>query len=328
VVEIGASLVGWPVLAATPMRRGGNNRIFLLSGIKDSAVLKFYPRQTEDPRDRLGQEFAALSFLSRNGIEAVPRPLGCDRLRSCAAYAWIEGTEPAPVVASDIDGLADFFIQLQALRDRDGVRSLVDASAACFSPAMVAEQVESRLARLRAAITPGTDVAEFVAVALQPAATAAVGRLRQSCQQAEADFSARLPRFLQALSPSDFGFHNALRRPDGRLAFIDFEYFGWDDPAKAVADVMLHAGMALPEPLARRYRSRVQTALQSSDPGFAGRLDLFLPSMVVLWSLIMLNEYLPERWARRALAGQNDAQTVVQARQLQKARDLLARKFQ
>ena len=40
----------------------------------------------------------------------------------------------------------------------------------------------------------------------------------------------------RALSPSDFGLHNALRGQDGQLRFVDFEYFGWDDPVKLVSD--------------------------------------------------------------------------------------------
>jgi Phosphotransferase enzyme family len=324
--EIGAALVGWPVLSATPLRRSGNNRIYLLTGAGNAAVLKFYPRQAEDPRDRLNQEFGALSFLNAHGVEAVPRALACDQATSAAAYSWIEGSEPSPTGPSDIDALADFFIGLQDLRSRDGAAALPQASASCFSPAMVVAQVEARLARLHAAIVPATEIAGFVVSDLQPAVAAAVGRLRDG-GGTRLEVSARLHRSLQALSASDFGFHNALRRPDGRLAFVDFEYFGWDDPAKAVADVMLHAGMALPDHLAQRYRVRVQAALQSSDPGFAARLDLYLPSMVVLWCLIMLNEFLPERWARRTLAGQSDARGAVQARQLQKARVLLSRKF-
>jgi hypothetical protein len=54
---------------------------------------------------------------------------------------------------------------------------------------------------------------------------------------------------------------------------------------------------------------------------------LYMPSMVVLWCLITLNEFLPERWIRRALAGQRGEQTLVQARQLQRARELLSREI-
>src|SRR5262245_33993756 len=106
--RIGADLLGRQVLSADPVRRGGNNRIFLLSGDDARAILKFYPLQQEDARDRLGQEFAALSFLQRCGVENVPRPLACDRARSCAVYEWIDGTVPDRCGAAEVDALADF----------------------------------------------------------------------------------------------------------------------------------------------------------------------------------------------------------------------------
>ena len=40
----------------------------------------------------------------------------------------------------------------------------------------------------------------------------------------------------KCLSPSDFGFHNVIVEKDKILRFIDFEYAGWDDPAKMVSD--------------------------------------------------------------------------------------------
>jgi Phosphotransferase enzyme family len=326
VLEIGTELVGWPVAAATPLRRGGNNRLYLLTGNGNAAVLKFYPLQSEDPRDRLGQEFAALSFLNKYGVACVPTPLAYNRGTSVAAYSWIEGVDPNPIGPTDVDTLADFFIALQELRGCSGAAELPPASASCFSPAMVAAQVEDRLARLSAAIISGTDVHDFAIGVLRPAAEMALAKLREGWGD-RFDFSALLEPARRALSASDFGFHNALRRADGSLAFLDFEYFGWDDPAKAVADVMLHAGMSLPNDLSLRYRARVEKALAASDPDFHDRLELYLPSMVVLWCLIMLNEFLPERWTRRALAGQRGEQSLIRARQLQKARELLSREI-
>src|SRR6185503_11886129 len=38
------------------------------------------------------------------------------------------------------------------------------------------------------------------------------------------------------LSPSDFGYHNAVLADDETVRFFDFEYAGWDDPAKLVCD--------------------------------------------------------------------------------------------
>ena len=58
-------------------------------------------------------------------------------------------------------------------------------------------------------------------------------------------FEERIPRTQQILSPSDLGFHNCIKGNDGLLTFIDFDYFGWDDPVKLTCDFLLHPGMVL-----------------------------------------------------------------------------------
>jgi hypothetical protein len=325
--DLASELVGWRVVGVNPVRRGGNNRVFQLVGRGARAILKIYPTQEEDPRDRLGQEFAALSFLAQAGIGEVPRPIACDRSRSCAVYEWIDGVPPNGVGAAEVDELADFFIRLQQLRDRPGAGDLAEGATPVLSPASVVEQLAQRLARLTSVISAGSEIAGFVEEALKPEIERAIEIVRRGCGAAGLDFAAPLPPALRVLSPSDFGFHNALRRPNGRLAFLDFEYFGWDEPSKAVADVMLHAGMSLTNDLAHRYRARVTAALEQTDPGFPARFALFFPALRAIWCLILLNEFLPERWARRVLAGVADDRAAAEARQLAKARYLLARSF-
>ena len=53
------------------------------------------------------------------------------------------------------------------------------------------------------------------------------------------DFNMELEEDEKIISPSDFGLHNAKLGEDGKLAFFDFEYAGWDDPAKTIADFFL-----------------------------------------------------------------------------------------
>jgi hypothetical protein len=327
IAEEASRLVGWPVLSAVPVRRGGNNRVFKLVGQESRAILKIYPTQKEDPRDRLGQEFVALSFLARHGVAEVPRPIASDPARNWAAYEWIDGVPPAEIGAAEVDELADFFVRLQTLRACEGAGALSEGATPALSLASVMAQLAGRLERLTAAIAPDSEVAQFVETSLRPAIDSALDQLRRGSAAAGLVSDASLPLRLRVLSPSDFGFHNALRRPSGRLAFLDFEYFGWDEPAKAVADVMLHAGMSLSRELALRYQKRVADALHSTDPGFPARFTLFFPALRAIWCLILLNEFLPERWARRVFAGTADNRAVAQARQLAKARDMLTRSF-
>jgi len=122
---------------------------------------------------------------------------------------------------------------------------------------MVAGQIGQRLERLREVIAPGTDVADFVAASLTPAAQDAVDRLRDACQAAGPAFAAPLPRHLQCAQPIGFRLPQCAAAARRQACFrVDFEYFGWDDPAKAVADVMRIPAWACP----RDWRSAIDHA--------------------------------------------------------------------
>ena len=104
-------------------------------------------------------------------------------------------------------------------------------------------------------------------------------------------FDSDLPRSDQLLSPSDFGSHNALRSGGERTTFIDFEYFGWDDPVKLVSDVYWHPGMSLNTPQRELWISKCLD-LFSRDASFSKRLNAYLPLYGIRWCLIILNVYL------------------------------------
>ncbi|MCK1359550.1 aminoglycoside phosphotransferase family protein [Bradyrhizobium sp. 199] len=320
-ISIGSRLSGTPVAAAQPARSGGNNRVFRLEMAEGPPLaLKQYP---SDGRDRLGQEYDALSFLSRHGIMSTPRPVAQDADTFCALYQWFEGE--AAVLhphEGDADQLADFLIELQKLRKAEGAQALRNASASIFSPEEAVAQYEQRLDGLRQASVDHADLRTFIDGSLVPSTAAAIRRLRRRYAELGRDPAADLAPAHRALSPSDFGLHNALRTEDGRLRFIDFEYFGWDDPVKLVSDTAIHPGSDLPEASANRLIERLSRAFEAGDDAFAIRRDVLYPVFGAIWCLIVLNAYLPESRSRRALAAQGGDLTVRLAGQLDKARRL------
>ena len=145
----------------------------------------------------------------------------------------------------------------------------------------------------------------FVSSTLQPLGQAVERRVRLAFG---AELESTLPREERCPSPSDFGFHNALRQPDGRLRFLDFEYAGWDDPAKTIIDFCNQPDLLLPDPLAAVFRERMlrrpvrsRAARAAHPPARAA-----LPAEV---GLHLLNAFLPGRGApdprpERSLAAQ------------------------
>jgi hypothetical protein len=124
------------------------------------------------------------------------------------------------------------------------------------------------------------------------------------------------------ISPSDFGFHNALAAGD-RLRFIDFEYAGWDDPAKMVCDFFCQP--AVPAPM-RFYESFARAVAEDmTDPArHLERFALLLPLYRLKWCCIMLNEFLPVGDQRRSFAREDEDQAQRRGRQLQKVREALS----
>ena len=65
----------------------------------------------------------------------------------------------------------------------------------------------------------------------------------------------------RCLSPSDFGFHNAILANDGRLRFIDFEYAGWDDPSKLICDFFCQPAVPAPPQAFDRFATAIAAEL-------------------------------------------------------------------
>ena len=257
---------------------GGNSRIYKLAG--------GYAGKSYFQPQRLAVEFRAMQFMWEHGIRSIPQPIAADE--RVAVYEFIEGTKPIPT-ATDIDSAVDFLNRLRGLSG-----NLPNAAEACFSVKEIIANIESRFSRLA-----GTEVIrEFEPL---------LDRVRRTPDSSAEE---------RILSPSDFGFHNALRRPDGSLVFLDFEYFGWDDPAKLVCDFLLHPAMDLPEELKRRFYQRFVT-----NKNLAKRVETVYPLFGLKWITIMLNEFVPGDLRRRRFAGN----PATQSAQLAKARRMLAR---
>ena len=310
--------LGRPALSVDRIGAGRNSRVFRVALADETVVVKFYRHDAGDTRDRLATEFGALRFLWDNGERAVPRPMADDPGRYCAIYEYIDGEAPdrAGIVTGDVDALVDFLARLQTLRTKPMSATLGPASEASFSLAAVATHVAARAERLRQGGGSDPQLRRWFADAFDPLMREVAAWYDPAVEEERQSGNSELARSRRTLSPSDFGFHNAIRRRDGSLAFVDFEYFGWDDPAKTVVDFLLHPGMTLSEALKRRFADRFLGAF-SFVPGLAARARIVYPMFGLKWCLILLNDFLPDR--------ATTASVDVRAAQLQKAGALVDR---
>lgn len=320
--DVVRALVGSQAEIEHLLAGGRNSRIYhVRSGSKEFA-LKQYPSRADDPRDRLSTEVGALNLMERHRIDVVPRVAGIDRERGFALLSWIDGVPVTEISAADVDAAVHFLAAIHAMRNTPWAKEQPSAAEACLSGAEIERQIWARLLRLQG-LRGEDDLARFIKDAFVPALEREANKAKSKTKTAGLDFAADLPQEWRSLVPSDFGFHNSLRRKDGSLAFVDFEYFGWDDPVKLSADIMLHPGKPLAPAQSRIFR-RLAVELYGVDPTFATRLGAHLPLFGLRWVLILLNEFIPERWQRRVLAGARQSWSDAKATQLALASEFLA----
>lgn len=275
-----------------------------------SVFVKRYFRHIDDPRDRLGTEFAVLTFLRENGLRCIPEPIARDDAEGIGVYEYIEAT---PLRSGDVsreDGLqlADLLVRMHRLRDAPKAAVLPAASDAAFSFRTYLERLQARLDRVRKADP-------FVEEQAAPAAADLRAWLESRAPELDVDVDTQTP--FRTLSPGDIGFHNALRRTDGSLAFVDFEYGGWDDAAHVIASACVPPGVPLPD---EDHLPVLRALLAGFDggPELAARVRLVYPLLALKWSLILLNELVGVDRERRRYAGAldeaADATQVIRAR--------------
>jgi hypothetical protein len=131
-----------------------------------------------------------------------------------------------------------------------------------------------------------------------------------------------VPPAERCLSPSDFGFHNALRCSDGNLTFLDFEYAGWDDPAKTVCDFFCQPQVPLPPHLSEECVTGMLAGLANSEASRC-RTGLLLGVYWLKWCCIMLNDFLAVGSRRRAFVGGEQGADERKRRQLDLVRQRL-----
>jgi hypothetical protein len=303
-------LIGKPIDAIAHTGNGGNSRIYKITAGNQTFALKRYPVIAQDARDRLNTERRALEFLAAENIKNVPK-----FITSHAPYALLEWIDGALVTApneKDIDAAVHFLAQIFSA-SKSAPHDLPLASEPCLSAADLLAHIHTRLKALKDVARSEPSLDHFLIGYVLPALVE-----REATARRNGNFATTLK--MPLLIPADFGFHNTLKKSDGSLIFLDFEYFGWDDPARLLADILLHPATALSESLKTRLYRGVMRHL---DTDAAARFTALYPLIGLRWALILLNEFLPERWQARAQArGEIDAHAAKQ-RQLKKAKHML-----
>jgi hypothetical protein len=322
-----ARVYGLHVWSVERTGKGKNSQVYrVVSGDNTAFIVKYYFRDKLDSRDRLKVEFSSLTFLWKNGVRCIPEPIMADERSGSAVYSYVAGERPSmeDISNEDIAFAVDFLSTLKDLRVSAGVKDMPIASEACFSFQELLDNIDLRYRRL---LDGTVNVAhdgfhEFIkkdfVSALAVISDWCRGKFRErsispDCLAVEG----------RTLSPSDFGFHNSIRNESGKLFFLDFEYFGWDDPVKTVSDFILHPAMGLAAERKKVFYAAMLDRFKEYRD-LAERVEIYYPLYALKWCMIFLNEFLPDQMSRRRFAGcVEEEETKILDDQLMKSKNML-----
>jgi hypothetical protein len=288
------------------LKGGKNNRVYRVASSEKVALLKAYFRHPGDPRDRFSTEFNFSLFAWSNGLSCIPKPLhGCQE-SGLALYEFVDGEKltASKLSADAVRAARGFFKELNSHRLSPQATELQPASEACFSLASHIQLVDQRVSRLLAASKQSAlspEAEEFVHSKLAKTWALVSASTSKLIRQLDLPYAVELAPDSRRLSPSDFGFHNALRRSSGQICFLDFEYSGWDDIAKTTCDFFLQPAVPVP---AEFFNDFVEELLEDFADRHLERerIRVLLPVYHVKWACILMNDFLPVGGIRRGFS--------------------------
>jgi len=276
----------------TLLPSSGNNRIYKIQMDNgENYAVKQYLSLKEDSRPRLEAEFNHLKALKKLGFQNIPQPVLKDR--SWAVYSFIQGTSINVIGAVEIDKILSFITRLSDLSSKLKDFAIFPGSDSRSCLGDYIDQIEKRSNRLiMGTKTFGLEkeINHFFKQKLLPHKEFICSKFYNSIECLGWDLQRPFKAEQKIFSPSDFGFHNILRGTDCQeeLYFIDFEYSGWDDPAKLMADFFHHVGQDVSWEH-KWYLLEKFAAHRKQDPDFLKRWETIIDLVGLEWVLIVLN---------------------------------------
>lgn len=310
-----ASQLGANPLSLVRLQGGINNQVYRCGDGRQHWVIKAYEPVQPGQRDRMQAEVEFLRYSAQVAPRFTPALTDIDQERRCVVLehlegdAFLEGVSPSEEAVAEA---VEFFRQLNSKPQLARGSINLDAAEGFLS---LREHIINVRERLKCMTS------DHLAPALRPQADVLLQHLDRELAHTEEQTCRLIDQGIIAdsinadeccVSPSDFGFHNAIKTSNG-IQFIDFEFAGWDDPAKAIVDFNLQPRVPIPEsrfPLLESFPTEKRLEVLR-------RCKHIAPILRIKWLCIILSVLNPSRLKQiLALKSVKESEDLIQNRLL------------
>ena len=266
---------------------GINNQVFLCEDDSRKWLIKAYPHSGSEGQVRMNAEVEFLRFAAQAAPSFVPKLYHVDKERRCVVMEFIEGDMFKEGFAASSDSIGEattFFCQLNA--DQEMAKHFIHQVAA-EGFLSIREHLQNISNRIRLMCYDHIDMQYrdqaksligFLYNGLEKIDKATIKKIEKGEIVDSIQTSKRI------ISPGDFGFHNARITRRGRIYFFDFEFAGWDDPAKTAIDFLLQPKV----PIKMEVSTLIAAIINTKRNEITCRIDALMPILCLKWICIIL----------------------------------------
>lgn len=309
------------------IERIGNNKAAIVYTNKSTYFAKQYFESINDKRNRFQTEISFFEYTKQCAPDYIPQIYAIDKINRIIIFENILGNN----LNSDnlnselILKAASFFSLLNNPEFKYSYGGkLKNASEACFSIQDHLNLIEKRIVNLESLKKEECDDVElFMTITLiRDLYEKVKDQIITSTNFHNIDLNKELDIIDRVLSPSDFGFHNCIMRSNSNLAFFDFEYSGWDDPAKVTGDFFSQLQVPVSENYFDTFVEKAFVNLNKKNE-IINRCKLLLPLYKIKWACIAMNVFIPINLERRLFSNPDLDINIYKAGQIKKAQNIL-----
>lgn len=309
------------------IERTGNNKAAIVRTKNSTFFIKNYFNSTLDNRDRFNSEVSFFEYTKECAPSFIPKIHAIDKENKIILFENILGNnlQSDDLNSEIISTAATFFSLLNKPEFKFSLgKKINDAAEACFSINAHLNLIDQRIIRLENIVNeelediPASGIVKRIRILFEQIKS----NILLYAYQNNIDIKIDIQFSDRVISPSDFGFHNCLIKENKDLIFFDFEYAGWDDPAKVTGDFFSQLQVPVSE---KYFDTFVNMAFDSitNKNDLIKRCKILLPLFKIKWACIAMNIFIPVNLERRLFSNPNLDIKNYKGGQIQKAKNIL-----
>jgi len=280
------------------IKSGKNSKIYKINTDKKKIILKFYYGKNTL---RIRKEFQFYRYLNQKNIKNVVTPIAFDFKNNCAALPYIDGSKIHKVQNKDIIQFSNFITKINQKNIHskkiglavEGINKRENHIKIC----------QNRINKLKR-VDQKSSIKRELYLFLNKKIIPTFKNVKKKINDKKIFYQPKYKLYKKdmIISPSDFGFHNAIKSKK-KIFFFDFEYGGYDDPVKLICDFYCQPN----HKFSLKQKEKFKKLIIKKHKKFK-ELDYLISELLPIhhlkWCCIILNEFISSKLSIRKHAGQ------------------------